>query len=230
MFLVGIETSGPRGGVALADDETLLEEIPFEEGMVHGRDLVPGLDRMLRKAGIRARDVGLVAVDVGPGSYTGVRVGIAAAQMFAWAIRCPVAPVISTDVLAENADEVDDFLCPILDARWEQVYAALYRRDWTWLRTEGPAAYRPEELAARIPEGATVFGSGLDRYAEVFSKWRRGDALLAIPRASAVARLGFQAWQAGAAADCKSLHPLYLRPTEAEVKFGVVETPRPPGC
>ncbi|MBI2923347.1 MAG: tRNA (adenosine(37)-N6)-threonylcarbamoyltransferase complex dimerization subunit type 1 TsaB [Planctomycetes bacterium] len=230
MFLIGIESSGPRGGVALADGEDLLEEIAFEEGMVHGRELMPALDRMLRKAGIGPRDLELVAVDVGPGSYTGVRVGVAAAKMLAYAIGCPAAPIVSTDVLAENAEDVEDDLCPIIDARWEQVYAALYRRDWVWLRTEGPAAWRPEELAARLPPETTVFGSGLDRYGAVFRRWRKGDAGLAVPRASVVARLGWQALQAGATVPCMSLAPLYLRPTEAEVKFGVAGTSPPPGC
>jgi tRNA threonylcarbamoyladenosine biosynthesis protein TsaB len=228
MFLIAIETSGPRGGVALADDETLLEEISFEAGMVHGRELIPSLDRMMRKAGLAPRDIGLVAVDVGPGSYTGVRVGVAAAKMFAWAVGCPAAPVVSTDVLAENAEDVEDHLCPILDARWEQVYAAQYRRDWVWLRMEGPAAYRPEELAARLPAEATIFGDGVDRYPAVFKKWKKGPASLGVPRASVVARLGFQAFAAGAQVDANALRPQYLRPTEAEVKFGVVATSRPP--
>jgi len=211
MFILAIETSGPRGGVALADDDEVLEEVAFEEGMVHGRALVPSLDAMLRRAGIAPRELGLVAVDVGPGSYTGVRVGVAAARMIAFAVGCPVAPVISTDVLAENADEVEDFLCPVIDARWDQVYASIYRRDWVWLRTEGPAAYRPEELAARLEPGTTVFGSGVAKYPAIFGGWTRGGAELEIPRAAEVASLGLQIWQAGAAVHCNSLRPLYLR-------------------
>lgn len=228
MYLIGIETSGPRGGAALADDDELIAEESFEEGMVHGRALMPALDRMLKKAGIGPRDLGLVAVDVGPGSYTGVRVGVAAAKMLAYAIRCPVAPIVSTDVLAENAEEIEDHICPVIDARWEQVYAAVYRRDWVWLRTEGPAAYEPEEVAKRLPAETTVFGSGVERYAKVFRRFPKGAESLGVPRASQVVRLGFLAFQGSAVTDCMSLAPLYLRPTEAEVKFGVAETPRRP--
>ncbi|MCE9582252.1 MAG: tRNA (adenosine(37)-N6)-threonylcarbamoyltransferase complex dimerization subunit type 1 TsaB [Planctomycetes bacterium] len=230
MFILAIETSGPRGGVALADDDEVLGEESFEEGMVHGRALVPAMDRLVRKAGITPKDLGLVAVDVGPGSYTGVRVGVAAARMLAFAIRCPVAPIMSTDVLAENAEDLEDFVCPILDARWDQVYAAAYRRDWVWLRTEGPGAYAPAELAARLAPETTVFGSGVEKYPGVFAKFAHGPADWCVPKGSVVARLGWQALQAGAATDANSLHPMYLRPTEAEVKFGVVETPPPPGC
>ncbi|KAF0243770.1 MAG: hypothetical protein FD180_3093 [Planctomycetota bacterium] len=230
MFIAAIETSGTRGGVALADGDELLGEESFEEGMVHGRALVPALDRILRKAGIAPKELGLVAVDVGPGSYTGVRVGVAAARMLALAVGCPVAPVVSLDVLAENAEDLEDFVCPVLDARWEQVYAAAYRRDWVWLRTDGPAAYRPEELAARLAPGTTVFGSGVDKYPEVFARFPKGPASWGVPKAEIVARLGWQAFQTGATDECNILRPLYLRPTEAEVKFGVVETPRPPAC
>ena len=230
MFIAAIETSGTRGGVALADGDELLGEESFEEGMVHGRALIPALDRILKKAGITPRDLGLVAVDVGPGSYTGVRVGVAAARMLAMAIGCPVAPVVSLDVLAENAEDLEDFVSPVLDARWEQVYAAAFRRDWVWLRTDGPAAYKPEELAARLAPKTTVFGSGVDKYAAVFARFPKGPASWGVPKAEIVARLGWQAFQAGATDECNILRPLYLRPTEAEVKFGVVETPRPPAC
>jgi tRNA threonylcarbamoyladenosine biosynthesis protein TsaB len=230
MFIAAIETSGPRGGVALADDDELIGEESFEEGMVHGRALVPSLDRILKKAGLTPKQLGLVAVDVGPGSYTGVRVGVAAARMIAMAVGCPVAPIVSMDVLAENAEDLEDFVCPILDARWEQVYAASFRRDWVWLRTEGPAAYRPEDLAARLAAGTTVFGSGVEKYPAVFARFAKGPADWSVPRAQVVARLGWQAFQSGAMDDYNILRPLYLRPTEAEVKFGVVETPQPPGC
>ena len=230
MFIAAIETSGTRGGVALADDGELVGEESFESGMVHGRSLVPALDRLLKKAGIAPRDLGLVAVDVGPGSYTGVRVGVAAARMIALAVGCPVAPIMSLDVLAENAEDLEDFVCPILDARWEQVYAASFRRDWVWLRTNGPAAYKPEELAARLAAETTVFGSGVAAYETVFARFPKGPAEWGVPRAEVVARLGWQAFQTGATDECNILRPLYLRPTEAEVKFGVAETPRPPAC
>ncbi|MCC6738611.1 MAG: tRNA (adenosine(37)-N6)-threonylcarbamoyltransferase complex dimerization subunit type 1 TsaB [Planctomycetia bacterium] len=230
MFIAAIETSGPRGGVALADDDELLGEESFEEGMVHGRALVPALDRLVKKAGIRPADLGLVAVDVGPGSYTGVRVGVAAARMLAMAVACPVAPVVSLDVLAENAEDLEDFVCPILDARWEQVYAATYRRDWVWLRTGGPAAWSPARLVERLPRDMTVFGGGVDRYPAEFAGFARGPAEWAVPRAEVVALLGWQAFQAGSCGDHNLLRPLYLRPTEAEVRFGVAETPRPPEC
>lgn len=230
MFIAAIETSGPRGGVALADDDELLGEETFEEGMVHGRALVPSLDRLLKKAGIAPRDLGLVAVDVGPGSFTGVRVGVSAARMLAMAVGCPVTPIVSLDVLAENAEDLEDFVCPVLDARWEHVYGAAYRRDWVWLRTEGPAAYKPEWLTARLAAGTTVFGSGVDKYAEAFAGFPKGPAEWGVPKAEVVARLGWQAFQTGAAGDHNLLRPLYLRPTEAEVKFGVAETLRPPGC
>ncbi len=199
MRVLAIESSGPRGGVALVDDGRILGEVVFETGMVHGRDIAPSIQAICPSL-----DIDLVAVDVGPGSYTGLRVGIAAAKGLCLGLRKPAAAVVSLDALAFGHEGV---VAAVLDAKWDQVYGALYRdaRRTSEIFAEAPAAF-----AARVPPGARVIGDALPKHAALFAGCTLEDAS---PKASVVARLGVTP------IDAAALVPLYLRPTEAEVKF-----------
>lgn len=226
MKIAAFETSGKIGSVALLDDERSLGVAEFERGMVHGRELVPALDRLLRAAGWSIEDLDLFAVSQGPGSYTGVRVGIATARTLAWATGKRLLGVCTLDVLASNARPQPAYFCPAIDARWEQVYAGLYRAGTPGPeRTSEPMACRPEELIARLAPGTVVFGSALERFGAAFlaAGCVPGDPAWATPHAEQVARLALARARMGASDDPHTLAPLYLRPTEAEVKFGVVK-------
>lgn len=226
MRVLGIESSGPLGGVALVEDGLARGEELFEKGMVHGRDIAPAAARLLKAAGWAPADLHLVAVDIGPGSYTGLRVGLAAAKGLAVALGCPVLGVPSLDALAVAAAEAlpaAAVLAAAIDAKWDQVYGALYEaRSGRPERTSEMAAERPEEFAARVPRGAVVVGDALARHAALFEA--RGASAapkeLWAPRPAVVARLGWERHRAGERHDAATLVPLYLRPTEAELKFG----------
>jgi len=223
MLVLGIESSGPRGGVALLEEERPLGEVLFEAGMVHGREIAPAADRLLRAAGKSPADLGLVAVDIGPGSYTGLRVGLAAAKGLAFALGRPLVGVPSLDALAEAAPPGCGKIVPAIDAKWDQVYGAIYEAgDGSPVRRSEMYAERPEAFAARIPTGATVIGDALERHAALFAT--RGAAAapreLWAPRASMIAILGLRRHREGARDDAATLVPLYLRKTEAEEKFG----------
>src|SRR5690349_17587070 len=145
MLVLGVESSGPRGGVALLEDGRTLGEALFEAGMVHGREIAPAADRLLRAAGKGPADLGLVVVDIGPGSYTGLRVGLSAAKGLAYALGRPMIGVPSLDVLAEAAKGLGPILATALDAKWDQVYGALYEiRSGRPERTTEMLAERPE--------------------------------------------------------------------------------------
>ena len=224
MKIAALETSGRIGGVALADGDRLISESFFERGMVHGRELVPTLQRLLREAGWGVKDVETFAVSQGPGSYTGLRVGIATARTLAWATGARLVGVCTLDAMARNPAPGGEWICPVLDARWGQVYAALYRGGSPPVRERGPLAAGPEEFVASLPAGTLVYGSALERYGALFRSrdFAIGDPALGNARASAVAALAWERASRGEADDPHSLAPLYLRPTEAEVKFGVV--------
>ncbi len=220
MRVLGIETSGTIGSVALWEGRVVAEE-SFQRGLVHGKALVPTLARLLEQAGWPKSSLGLVAVSQGPGSYTGVRVGVATAKALAYALGCPIVGVPTLEAMARNPSPSDLPVAPVVDARWEQVYTALYEPGGR--RVSGPRAVRPEDLAKELPERVYLFGDGLKRYRALFE--RPGVAFGGEDEwtchARVVAELGARAFAEGRRDDPLSLVPLYLRPTEAEVKAGI---------
>jgi len=223
MLVLGVESSGPRGGVALLEDGRTVGEAFFEAGMVHGREIAPAADRLLRAAGKGPADLGLVAVDIGPGSYTGLRVGLAAAKGLAFALGRPLIGVPSLDVLAEAAAGLGTTIAPALDAKWDQVYGSFYEiRNGRPERATEMLAERPEDFAARVTAGTLVVGDALERHAHLFTA--RGAKLapreLWTPKPSLVASIGLARHREGRRDDTATLVPLYLRKTEAEEKFG----------
>jgi tRNA threonylcarbamoyladenosine biosynthesis protein TsaB len=209
MRVLAIESCGLQGGVALAEEGVTLGETIFESGMVHGRDIAPSIDALCRSTGVALGSVDLVAVDVGPGSYTGLRVGIAAAKGLCLALGKPAAAVASLDALAVQVTA--ELVAAVLDAKWDQVYGALYEKG---RRTTEFLAEAPDAFARRVPPGATVTGDALRKHAGLFAGRTLAPRETWWPRPSTIARL------AAVAVDARTLVPLYLRPTEAEVKFG----------
>lgn len=217
MRVLGIESSGERGGVALLDGERVLGTRLFEKGMVHGREIAPSIEAILKDAGLEAGAIDLIACDIGPGSYTGLRVGLAAAKGFALALKKPLIGIASLDAMADAARDLARVLCPAIDAKWGQIYGAVYedgRRVTEYL------AEKPDVFVTRIPKDALVLGDALDAYGGLFRDRPRGPRELWDPKPETVARLGRRLLESGVRHDAATLVPLYLRPTEAEVKFG----------
>lgn len=203
MKIIGIETSSIQGGVAalevVAGDivKWKVKEITIHKGLIHGRLLVPALDRLLNKVKWRKDKIDLVAVDIGPGSYTGLRVGLAIAKTLSFLLNTKIVGVSSLDALLANPPAGDyDFLCPVIDAKWHQVYTAIYKRvkrrdergeeTTEYRRSTDYLAISPEELVRYISKakgrpspfqssgyGTTdgkilLFGDGIKSYYEVF--------------------------------------------------------------
>jgi tRNA threonylcarbamoyladenosine biosynthesis protein TsaB len=225
MKILAIETSGKVGGVALCIGEetpgapfiTLFER-SFTEGLLHGRELAPAVKAALDETRLAPEGLDLIAVSHGPGSYTGLRVGIAFAKTFAWSVKRPLVGVDSLAAMAENAEGAA-VAAPVLDARWGQVYGAVYERRGG----VAPVAETAAAFATRIPAGAVVFGDALTRYrADILRPdVKEGDPSWAIPRAVTIARLGLATYHARRRDETATLLPLYLRPTEAEVNAGL---------
>ncbi|HXG60935.1 MAG TPA: tRNA (adenosine(37)-N6)-threonylcarbamoyltransferase complex dimerization subunit type 1 TsaB [Planctomycetota bacterium] len=215
MRVLGIESSGTRGGVALLEEERVLGVRLFEKGMVHGREIAPAIRALLEEAGLPPAAIDLVACDVGPGSYTGLRVGLAAAKGLALALGRPVIGVPSLDALADAALGHARLVVPALDAKWDQIYGALYEEG---RRVTDYLAEKPAVFAARVPPGAFVLGDALDAYGALFRDAVRAPRDLWDPRPERIALLGRRRYAAGLRHDAATLAPLYLRPTEAELK------------
>ena len=193
--VLGIDTTGPGGGAALLLDrgEILRATVPDE--VRRGRTLVPLIAGLLDQAGLRPGDLDLVACGVGPGSFTGIRIGIATAAMLAYAAGIEVVAVGSLHGRAANAPADATEVCVQLDARRGRLYSALFARegvDWRLVGEYGHGA-APTDL----PAGTLLLG---DRDAPV--------------RPDVIARLGDQ----GERISPLGLRPLYMRRSDPELR------------
>jgi tRNA threonylcarbamoyladenosine biosynthesis protein TsaB len=217
LFVAGIETTGAVGSVALLRGDSVLGEETLGEGTTHGVALHPALERLLKAAGLAPKDLGLVVAGTGPGSFTGMRVGVGAARSLAFAVGCPVAGIPSFDALAAGAPGDAPAVAAVRDARRDEVYFALY----------GPAApggaraalvlpcrRGVKEAAASLPPACLVLGEFRAEIAALAKApgVRPGSAEESVVRASAVARLGRAALLRGGAPAPESVLPLYLQP------------------
>lgn len=205
------------GGVALLEDTRVVGESLLDVRTTHSERLMLAIDRTLSDAGWEPYHLDGLAVAVGPGSFTGLRIGLAAVKGLALALGCPIAPVPTLDAMAAAFPWTTRPVCTVLHARKGEVYASLYRWDGMTMRREWDyLALAPEALAARLTEPVIGVGDGA---ALVPSSWitlarpmRRG----APP--AAVGWLGEERLHRGDTVGPAELLPAYLRPSEAELK------------
>jgi len=126
LLILAFETSAKAGSVALMDEKKLLGESYQNTGLTHSQTLLAMAEDLLKSCGKAAQDVTAVAVAAGPGSFTGVRIGVAAAKGFAWAKELPCCGVSTLEAMALNFGAWDGYVCPVMDARRSQVYNALF--------------------------------------------------------------------------------------------------------
>jgi tRNA threonylcarbamoyladenosine biosynthesis protein TsaB len=238
--VVAIETSGMVGSVAVCEDSYCLRERSFERGAVappgvsavsasgrpgvkkHGQALLPSLKEMFDELGLQPKDTDLIAVSHGPGSFTGLRIGITCAKTLAYVLKKPLVAVPTLDVLAENVTPDHTHICPLLDAKRKAVYACIYKSvNATWQRQTDFMAIEPQALLTLLPRPSLIFGDGVPPYKALFSQDGIiiGESGLGIARSRVVARLGIQLYEKGQTCDPFQLQPLYLRRTEAEEKW-----------
>ena len=126
MLILAFETSAKAGSVALLDDKKLLGESYQNTGLTHSQTLMVMAEDLLKQCGKAVSDVTVVAVAEGPGSFTGVRIGVAAAKGFAWGGQLPCYGVSTLEAMAEHLSIWEGYVCPCMDARRSQVYNALF--------------------------------------------------------------------------------------------------------
>jgi tRNA threonylcarbamoyl adenosine modification protein YeaZ len=218
VLLLAVDTATPAVTVALHDGSSVVAETTRIDARRHGELLLPLVDATLRDAGLRLDAVTGLVVGVGPGPYTGLRVGLATAETFGFALGIPVHGLCTLDALA-YASEVDGPFAVATDARRKEVYWARYDDPRT--RTTDPAVDRPAEIADRLA-GLPVVGAGALLYPESFPDARGPENV----SAAALAALAAEKLTAGDAGFLPPL-PLYLRRPDAQVpKNYKVVTPR----
>lgn len=203
MIVLGIESATGRAGVALGTDDGVIAGVQVTRGPRHAEVLMPAIDFVLTQAGVAIGDVDAIAVDVGPGLFTGLRVGIATANGLAQASRKPMIGVCSLDVLASTARLAATQIVSVIDARRREVYAARYEAAAGQLkRVMEPTVLAPDDLLAQLAD-ATLVGDTLVE---------RG-ALFALPSAETLVELARELEPQ----DPQSVVPLYLRKSDAEL-------------
>jgi tRNA threonylcarbamoyladenosine biosynthesis protein TsaB len=225
-LILAIETATRVCSVALARGEGVFALRANDDARLHSERLLPLIDALLADAGAKLGDVEAFAVSIGPGSFTGLRIGLATVKAFALTDARPVAAVSTLAALCASAAELagDAPVAALLDARRGAYYAACATRPGL-ARADllSDCVLTSTELAAKLPQGArVVVGEGARAGAEQLAARRSDLALLALPHAGAsaanVARLGAALLAEGASRAAEDLVPAYLRRAEAEAR------------
>lgn len=224
MRIFAMDTSGPVAGVALYEDGVLTHEIVASHGLTHSQTIMPMADDALSAAGIRPGDVDLFAAVAGPGSFTGVRIGVCTVKALAHAAQKPCLGLDALEVLALGASGFPGTVCPILDARRGQVYCAAFDASQMGkrpVRLLPDRAVALEEFLETLPgEGQLLFlGDGLKAHMPAVERILGRRALRA-PAHMACIRPGAACVLAGLlkdeAVNYLELQPIYLRASQAE--------------
>lgn len=227
MKLLAADTATSSLSVAVMDAGSLCTEITQSTGETHARHLMTLVDTALGLSGMTAADLDAFAVTIGPGTFTGLRIGLSSIQGMATATSKPVAGISSLDVLAAQAapscQESGSLVCAMLDARRQEVYAGLFRADDQAVAPV--SAFRvitPAALADEIEEPCLMVGSGALLYQDLLREKLAERFSLAAPgahtiRGETVARLGMAALERDTVPVDRVLKPLYLRKSDAEI-------------
>lgn len=216
MKLLALETSTLAGGAALIDGSRIVGQYTLDIRITHSERLLVAVDRLLADAGWRPADLEGVAVAVGPGSFTGLRIGVSTAKGLGLALGLPIAAVPTLDALASGLPFAAIPVVPVLEARRGEVYASCYRwqdgemrRQWEYL------ALPPDELARRLTEPVVLCGDGARSIDSPFV--RIAPPARRLPSPATVAELGHALLVAGRGVSAAELAPIYVRPSEAEL-------------
>ena len=222
MRALAIETSGRIGSIAVIDGDDIRAEETFQHGLQNAAQIIPIIDRLTRVQHWSPGQIEQVYVSVGPGSFTGLRIGVTLAKTMALATGVKIVAVPSVRVLAENAPADAANLVIVLDAKRDQIFTARFtRRDGEWIEEEPAHVDSLDQMLARSPRPVHLLGEGIPYH----QKFIPDDPQITVTpeqswraRASVVARLGLQMAQRNKFADPFKLTPIYIRRPEAEEK------------
>lgn len=225
MITLAFESTARIASVAVTDGERLLAQYSIDNGLTQSELLLPMAEDLLKSLKLTFDDVELLACAVGPGSFTGVRIGTALVKGIAFGRNIPCVEVSTLEELCENVTPLGDILVPVMDARRSQVYTALFSSDGhNATRLTEDAALSISELAKRLSEheGKRIYLAG-DGYevarkglSELGIVTEVTPALLIAENAYSVAKLGYRKYMAGEAISDREVTPTYLRMPQAE--------------
>ena len=230
MLILGIETSTAQVGVAIGGHEGVLAQAHSSRSKRHAESLTPAIDFVRRQARVDLREISCVAVDLGPGLFTGLRVGVASAKALAHSLRVPMIGVPSLDLLAFPVRFSSRRIVAAIDARRGELFYAFYRQVPGGVqRLSEHHIGTPDDLASELlasGEDCLLVGDGALRYAETFeglSKVEVADTGFAHPSAASLVQLAHAQALREQWVKPWDLQPLYLRAPDAEINWSARE-------
>lgn len=226
MYILGIETSAVSAGAAIVKDGKLISESFLNIGLTHSETLMPLVDACLKNADLTAGDMDAFAVSKGPGSFTGVRIGISAVKGLCFGVKKPVYGISTLEAMAHSAAVEDYLICPVMDARCMQVYTALFRfQNGELKRITQDAPLKLEELYEKLQaekEKVLFLGDGAQLANRYFSdkkdvKYCIFPEIFKYQHAGGVAIAAYLRYNKGdMGEEAEKLLPSYLRLSQAE--------------
>ena len=223
MIFLAVDTTTFSGSVALLNKAKLIAEVSIESSTTYSERLLPAVDFILRTQGFDIKDMEGFALAVGPGSFTGIRIGLSTIKSFAYASGKPVAPVSTLKALASKLSHRQvRLICPLLDAKKGEIYAALFESEGGKLREIVPqGAYPPDEFFSLLPSHRIIsfIGNGMDVYRDRVFQYFQDKARFS-RRSSFIAYevgiLGYELLRRKKGVRAQELEPLYFRKSQAE--------------
>lgn len=225
MLILGIETSTPVSSVALGTEQGTVATMSLSRGRGHAEFLIPAIEHIADQAGVSMRSLAGVAVGVGPGLFTGMRVGMATAKSLAQALRIPIVGTPSLDLLAYGVRYSPRLICAAVDARRGEVFSAFYRQVPGGVqRVSEYVAWPPDRLAGEVQarSGEVLYvGNGALLYRDRLPHARAefASAAQAYPSAKALVELALPRFMREDFDPLLELEPLYVRKTDAEISW-----------
>lgn len=226
MLVLGIETSTPQTSVTIGSEQGIIGSCLVSRGATHGEFLLPAVEFLMRQANLTYRNLSAIAVGLGPGLFTGMRVGIATGKTLAQALSVPIVGVASLDLLAFDVRYSNKLICPVLDAKRREVFFSFYRQVPGGItRTSQYQVGSPDRLLAELEgrgEEVLLVGNGALLYRsqlEEAEKIEFGSLSNAFPRATSLVELVMPRLFREDFDRLFDVEPLYMRRSDAEINW-----------
>lgn len=231
MYILGVDTTTEFLSIALSEDLQLIDAVELDCSQSHAELLFPQLDHLLKKWHLEMGDIGLLVVDIGPGMFTGTRVGVVAQKTMAIVLGIPLVGLTSLEILASQVEDKDGLICPVIDARRGEVYFSVFEeRDGELIPVTQNMALPPQGLVdflSSLKGKIILCGSGAAKYRE-FIQAGLSDILdkvtiengVIFPSARIANQKGYQRYLQKQLDDPLALLPLYVRQPVTGEKHG----------
>lgn len=208
MIILAISTSSSNASVSLLEDDKLIKELNISDQRTHSEKLMPLIEELFKTTNLQLSQVNLIACDIGPGSFTGIRIGVASVKAMAEAKKIPVVGVSSLEALAYNVRGFD-YICSIIDARNNQVYSAIFNKNYELISdyfadniNNLTSIFKQYKNMAYVGDGLKLLNNSFEFDNNIYSR--------------NVGLAGYKKFSQGLYTDADNLSVMYLRPSQAE--------------